>query len=154
MYLPWPVSADHEILPSPITVAATIYVPADVCYMFCRQGMNDERWRAAYAMLRPGRVFSAQIVEEDPRRRLRISIGALSRSGVEAYPSLGFEIEYVFTEQGPDATFVEIIGEYSGAADRASRGTMEHQVENDTLHRLAALLALEAGYAIGGGDRG
>jgi hypothetical protein len=136
------------------SVSAVIYVPAEVCYMFCREGMSDGRWRAAYRSLRPDREFSAQVVEEDPPVRLKISIAALGRDPGSHNRSLGFQIEYRFTEQGPDTTFVEIDLIYGVRAAMVSAGTMEHQTENDALHRLAALLALEAGYAVGRGERG
>ena len=128
-----------------VSAALNIRVPAEMCFAFCRDGYLDERWRAAYRALRPGKDYSVQVMEEQPGERLLVSVAAIDSITGAQIRSLGYRIEFTFTP-GDEGTRAEIAIEYGLTAAVMAAGTLEGQAENEVLHRLAQLIALERGY--------
>ena len=136
-----------------VNVNATIRIPADILFAFCRESMSDERWHDAYASLRPGRKHSARAIDLQQDRLVRFSIAAFDPMTGKQIRDLGYEVEYALTRVGPLETHVEISIEYTRFAAFCAAGLMKAQAQNDVLQRLASLIAIEAGYAIGHAER-
>lgn len=136
-----------------IAASVTVALPADLCYRVAEQSYADERWKAAYASLRPGKSYSGRVTARNPGRRLVIEVGTIDAlSGTQA-PTSGYRVAYNFTPDG-QRTRVEIEVEYELLLAVAGLGTMEAQATNEVLHRLAAMVALEAGYEASVGASG
>ena len=136
-----------------IAAGITVALPADLCYRVAEQSYADERWKAAYASLRPGRSYSGHVTARDPGRRLVIEVGSVDGVTGAQMPTFGYRIAYNFFPEGL-RTRVEIEVEYEMLLAVAGLGTMEGQATNEVLHRLAAMVALEAGYEASVGASG
>jgi hypothetical protein len=136
-----------------IAASVTVALPADLCYRVAEQSYADERWRAAYASLRPGRSYSGHVTTRDPGRRLVIEIGTIDGMTGTQVPAAGYRITYTFSPDG-QRTRVEIAVEYEMLLAVTALGMMEGQATNEVLHRLAAMVALEAGYEASVGASG
>jgi hypothetical protein len=136
-----------------IAASVTVALPADLCYRVAEQSYADERWRTAYASLRPGKVYSGHVTARDPGRRLVIEVGTIDNITGTQMPTFGYRIAYNFFPEG-QRTRVEIEVEYELLLAVAGMGTMEGQATNEVLHRLAAMVALEAGYEASVGASG
>ena len=136
-----------------IAASVTVALPADLCYRVAEQPYADERWRAAYASLRPGRTYSGHVTARDPGRRLVIEVGSIEGLTGTQYSTFGYRITYTFSPEG-QRTRVEVAVEYEMLLAMAGMGTMEGQATNEVLHRLAAMVTLEAGYEASVGASG
>jgi len=136
-----------------IAASVTVALPADLCFRVAEQSYADERWRAAYAALRPGRSYSGHVTARDPGRRLVIEVGSIDGMTGTQRTTSSYRITYTFSPEG-QRTRVEIAVEYEMLLAVAGLGTMEGQATNEILHRLAAIVALEAGYEASVGASG
>lgn len=136
-----------------IAASVAVALPADLCYRVAEQSYADERWQSAYATLRPGKRYSGHVTAREPGRRLVIEVGSIDGPTGTQMPTFGYRITYRFSPEG-QRTRVEIAVEYELLLAVAGLGTMEGQAANEILHRLAAIVALEAGYEASVGASG
>ena len=130
-------------------VAAHVHlaVPPDVCIRFVQESLVDARWQEAYRSLRPGRAYSGWVTAVEPGRRIALTVAALDPITGKRLHALGYRIVYTLTAESDGRTRAEVAIEYSFVAAVAGMGMLGPQAENEVLHRLSALLALEAGAA-------
>ena len=136
-----------------IAASVAVALPAELCYRVAEQSYADERWRSAYATLRPGRSYSGRVAERDPGRRLVVEVGSIDGPSGTQMPTFGYRVTYRFSPEG-QRTRVEVAVEYEMLLAVAGLGTMEGQASNEILHRLAAMVALESGYEASVGASG
>ena len=129
-----------------IAVHATIAVPVEVCYQAVQEAIVDPRWRDAYVSLRPGREYSGWVTEARPPEHLTIGIAAIDPVTGKRLHSLGYRTTYDFAPAADGGTRVEIGVEYELLAAVGGMGMLQPQAENEVLHRLSAMLALELGW--------
>ncbi|HEY0778919.1 MAG TPA: hypothetical protein VGD56_13195 [Gemmatirosa sp.] len=132
-----------------LAAAVTIAAPADLCHRAAEASYADPRWHAAYAALRPGRTYSAHVTASEPARRLEITVAAVDALTGVTMPALGYRVVYGFAPAADGRTRAEVAIEYGTAAAVGGMGLLQPQAENEILHRLAGLLALEAGVRAG-----
>jgi uncharacterized protein YndB with AHSA1/START domain len=132
-----------------IAASVTVAVPAELCFKAAADSYADPRWQHAYAALRPGRTYSARLGESQRGRRLEYTVGATDAFTGAQLPSFGYRITYTFTPEGEASTRAEVSIEYDTLAAVGAMGTLQGQAENEVLHRLAGLLALETGSRAG-----
>ena len=129
-----------------VAASVTVALPPELCYRVAEQSYADERWQAAYTSLRPGRTYSGRVTARSPGRRLVVDVGSVEGLTGTQRPTFGYRVAYNFSPDG-QRTRVEVEVEYEILLAMAGMGTMEGQATNEVLHRLAAMVALEAGYA-------
>jgi hypothetical protein len=128
-----------------IAASVSVAVPAEVCYRVAEHSYDDERWHAAYASLRPDKRYSGHVSAREPGRRLELTVGSIDGPTGAQMPTFGYRVTYSFAPDG-ERTRVEVAVDYEMLLAVAGMGTMEGQATNEVLHRLAAMVALEAGY--------
>ena len=129
-----------------IAVHTTIAVPIEVCYQAVQASIVDPRWRAAYTSLRPGREYSGWVTDARPPEHLAIGIAAFEPVTGKRLHSLGYRTTYDFAPTADGGTWVEIGVEYELLAAVGGMGMLKPQAENEALHRLSGMLALELGW--------
>jgi hypothetical protein len=132
-----------------IAAVVTVAVPASLCFRACQDAYADDRWREAYRTLRPGREYSGRVTASEPDRRLEITVAGLDPATGAQMSAFGYRVTYDFTPEDQARTHVEVGVEYELLAAVGAMGTLEGQAGNEILHRLAGLLALEAGVRAG-----
>ena len=126
-------------------VALTVAVPIDVCFRAAQACYEDSRFSDAYSALRPGHQYSGRVTVTEPGRSFEVSLAAVDPLTGARIRSLGYRVTYAFTAVGAARTKVEIGVRYSLLAAVAGVGMLRHQAQNEILHRLAGILALEIG---------
>ncbi len=132
-----------------IAAAVSVAVPPDLCHRAAEASYADARWQQAYAALRPGHTYSARVTASEPARRLELTIAALEPLTGARIDALGYRVVYTFAPEGASRTRAEVAIEYDVVAAVGGMGMLQPQAENEVLHRLAGLLALEAGAQAG-----
>ena len=135
-------------------IAAHVHVavPPDRCIRFVQESLVDARWQEAYRTLRPGRAYSGWVTAVEPGRRIALTVAALEPVTGKRLHALGYRVVHTFTPEPDGRTRAEVAIEYSFVAAVAGMGMLGPQAENEVLHRLSALLALEAGAAAASAD--
>ena len=129
-----------------VSGAISVRVPSAECFDYVHRSVSDDRLLAAYAALRGSSPYSGRVVEAGRPHRLRIVENTVdSLMEKQGVFSTGWTISYSFAPRGADSTFVEIAVEYDLVTAALGLSTTEGQARNEILHRINALLALEAG---------
>jgi hypothetical protein len=128
-----------------IAAHVDVAVPAELCLAAVQQSLVDDRWRAAYRALRPGREYSGWVKVLVPGRRLELTVAALDPVSGKRSHALGYRVTYDFTPTAEGRTRVEVGVEYGFLAALGGLGLLKPQAQNELLFRLMAMLALETG---------
>ena len=124
-----------------------IAVPPALCIRAIQGTVGDARLLDAARALRPGKEYSGWVTVLVPDRRVEISFAALEPGSGRRSHALGWRVTYDFLPIDDGRTRVEVGIEYQLLAAIGAAGTLRAQAENDVVHRLAAMYALEVGLA-------
>ena len=127
-----------------------IAVPPALCIRAIQGTLGEARLLDAARALRPGKEYSGWVTVLVPDRRVEISFAALEPGSGKRSHALGWRVTYDLVPMDDGRTRVEVGVEYELLAAIGAGGTMRAQAENDVVHRLAALYALEVGLAAAG----
>jgi len=125
-----------------VSASVTIELPIARCYEYVKSSVTNEKYLNACRQVWR-REYSGRITRDEPRRHLTIEEGAVSilrmlRPGT-------WRVTYSFNPVGDSKTEIRLLGDYGLALALLTFPTTRLQIQNELLHRVCELLALEAG---------
>lgn len=128
-----------------VSASLEVAVPPSLCIAAIQQTLADDRLLAAAHALRPGKQYNGFVETLVPDRRVVIAFAALEPGTGKRIHAFGWKVTYDFEPSADGRTRVTVSIEYPLLAALGGVGTMRPQAENDIMHRLSAIVALETG---------
>jgi hypothetical protein len=122
-----------------------IAVPAELCQEVVQAALGNGQLHDAARRLRPGKEYSGRVTAVKTGRWLEIAFAALDPVSGRRFHALGWRVTYDLLPLDDGRTRVEVAIEYGLLAALGAMGSLRAQAENDIMHRLTAMHALEFG---------